>query len=37
MNFSERQEDILAMIRTNGRVEVEKLASVYGITTQTIR
>ncbi len=25
------------MIRTNGRVEVEKLASVYGITTQTIR
>lgn len=37
MSLSERQKDILAMIRTNGRVEVDELSSIFTITTQTIR
>jgi DeoR family transcriptional regulator, glycerol-3-phosphate regulon repressor len=37
MNLSDRQSDILTQIRTDGRVEIEALASIFSVTTQTIR
>ena len=37
MQFSERQEEILAILRLEGRVEVENLANRFDVTSQTIR
>lgn len=37
MELTDRQMNILALIRTNGRVEVDALAASFGVTTQTIR
>jgi len=37
MNLTDRQQEILALIRTQGRVDVDALAISFDITTQTIR
>jgi DeoR family transcriptional regulator, glycerol-3-phosphate regulon repressor len=37
MELSHRQEDILKLLRSDGRVEVEALASFFDVTSQTIR
>ncbi len=37
MELSERQEQILAMIRRKGRVDVEGLARDFSVTSQTVR
>lgn len=37
MDLTDRQSDILAHLRREGRVEVEALAERFGVTTQTIR
>lgn len=36
-NLSERQNQILALARENGRIEVEALSSTFGVSPQTIR
>lgn len=37
LDISDRQEDILDLLRAQGAVEVEELARRFGVTTQTIR
>ncbi len=37
MDLTDRQSEILAHLRREGRVEVEALAEQFGVTTQTIR
>lgn len=37
MNLINRQGEILALIRSHGQVEVDALAQIFGVTTQTIR
>ena len=37
MDITERQREILALIRTQGRVDVDTLAASFNVTTQTIR
>lgn len=37
MDLTERQDRILAMIRTDGRVDVDRLATDFGVTLQTVR
>ncbi len=37
MPLNQRQEDILALLRDQGRVEVDDLAARFSVTTQTVR
>ena len=37
MSVNKRHDEILRHVRTVGSVEVEALASAFGVTTQTIR
>lgn len=37
MDLTERQDRILAIIRTDGKVDVDRLAADFGVTLQTVR